>query len=124
MKTPRKCHNHEAQSSRGIKTRREAIFRAFNLRQTAHMFIIKTCIRIKGAICVNKADLSCFSTDLSKAIPLLQFSFVCASLVSFAAFVLSLFVSHYLSCFWCLGSSFLCDCSISWVYLFFALDTY
>ena len=44
------------------------------------------------------------STNCSIAIPLLQFLFVCASVVSYVAFVLSLFVP-YLSLFLCLGET-------------------
>ena len=63
----------------------------------------------------SKTDLhSIFSTDCSKAVPLLQFFFVCASVVSYVAFVLSLFVSH-LSFIWCLGRAVLRDCGVSWV---------
>ena len=65
---------------------------------------------------VNKTGLSPhkFSTDCSKEILLLQFFFVCSSLVSYVAFVLSLFVLH-LSLFWCLGRAVLHGCGISWV---------
>ena len=52
------------------------------------------------------------SSDRSKTV-LLQF-FVCASVVSCVAFVLSLFIPR-LSFFWCLGKAVLRDCSISWV---------
>ena len=38
--------------------------------------------------------------------------FVSASVVSYVAFVLSLFMSH-LSYFWCLGRVLLCDCGVS-----------
>ena len=50
-----------------------------------------------------------FTTDRSKAVPLLQFIFVCASMVSYEAFVLSLFAPH-LSFFWCLRKDVLRDC--------------
>ena len=53
-----------------------------------------------------------FPTDHSKAILLLQFFFVSASVVSNVAFVLSLFVPH-LPFFWCLGKAVLLDCGIS-----------
>ena len=39
---------------------------------------------------------------------------LCAFVVSYVAFVLSLFVPH-LSFFWCLGRAMVCDCGISWV---------
>ena len=42
------------------------------------------------------------STDCSKLVHLFQFLFVCASLASYVAFVLSLFVSHLLSMLWIL----------------------
>ena len=47
-------------------------------------------------------------------VPLFQFFFVCASVVSYVAFALSLCASH-LSFFWCLGKAVLRDCSIFWV---------
>ena len=49
--------------------------------------------------------------DVSKAVPLLQL-FVCMSVISYVAFVLSLFVL-YLSFFWCIGTAMLSDCDIS-----------
>ena len=54
---------------------------------------------------------SSFPADNSKAAHLLQFFFLCASVISYVAFVLSLFVPHL---------SFLCwavlhECCISWV---------
>ena len=45
----------------------------------------------------------------------LVFFCLCASVVSYVAFVLSLFVPH-LSFFWCLGRDVFRDCGISWVY--------
>ena len=51
---------------------------------------------------------SSFSTDRSKAIPLLQFSFVCVSMVSYVAFCV-VHICSSLSFFWCLGRSVLCD---------------
>ena len=48
------------------------------------------------------------------AVVLLQFFFVCASVVSYVAFVLSLFVPH-LSFLCCLGRAAPRDCGISWV---------
>ena len=53
-----------------------------------------------------------FSTDRSKAVYLLQCFLVCASVVTYVKFVLSLFVSH-LSFFQCLRKAILCDCGIS-----------
>ena len=61
------------------------------------------------------------STDRIKAVFLLQFLFVCAYVVSYEAFVLSLFVPH-ISFFWYLVSAVLCECGIFWVsftYIFF-----
>ena len=57
---------------------------------------------------------SSFSTDCSKAVPLLQFFFVGASVASYMAFVLPLSVPH-LSFFWCLVKGVLRHCGISWV---------
>ena len=54
---------------------------------------------------------SSFPNDHSKAIPLLEFFFVCASVVSVAV-DLSLFVPQ-LSFFWCLGRAVLRDFDIS-----------
>ena len=53
-----------------------------------------------------------FFADLSKAVPLLPFIFVHASVVSHVAFVSSLFVPHLLF-FWCLGKAGLRDCDIA-----------
>ena len=50
-------------------------------------------------------------TDRSKAVLLLQFFFICASVVSYMVFVLSLFV-HHLSFFWWLGKAVLRICGI------------
>ena len=55
-----------------------------------------------------------FPTDRPKAVPLLRFLFVCASVVSYVAFVLSFRVPQ-LSIFWYIGKVVLRDCSISWV---------
>ena len=55
-----------------------------------------------------------FSTDRSKAAPLLQFFFVCVSMGSCVAVVLSLFVPH-LSFFLCFGKAVFHDCGISWI---------
>ena len=57
--------------------------------------------------------INSFPTGHSKTVPLLQFFFVCASVVSYVAFVLSLFVPH-LSFFWNLGKAGLPDCSVFW----------
>ena len=54
------------------------------------------------------------SADRSKAILLLQFFFVCTSVVLYVAFVLSLFVPH-LSFFWHLRKAVLRDCRNAWV---------
>ena len=53
-------------------------------------------------------SLSSFPTEFPKVVPLLLFLFVFASVVSYVAFVLSLFV-HHRSFFWCLGRGVLCD---------------
>ena len=58
---------------------------------------------------------SSFPTYRSKAVPLLQFIFVCASVVSYVAFVLSLLVP-YLPFFCCFGRPVLRDCRISLVF--------
>ena len=67
-----------------------------------HMFVIWCCIRTKGEVLrEKKTDLSpqpyptssvVFSTDLSKAVSLLQFVFVCASVVSYFFIVCSSFI--------------------------------
>ena len=58
---------------------------------------------------------SSFCTDRSNAVFLLQFFYVYSvSVVSYVAFVLSLFVPH-LFFFWCLGMAVLPDSGISWV---------
>ena len=58
----------------------------------------------------------------SKAVPMLRFFYVCASVVSYVAFILSLFVPH-LSFLWYLevDELLLRDCGISGVssYIFF-----
>ena len=61
-------------------------------------------------VCHRKYDwfTRFLSTDHSKAVPLLQFFFVCASVI------LSLFIYH-LSLFWRLGKSVLHDCCITWI---------
>ena len=66
--------------------------------------------------------MNSFSTDRSKAVPLLQFFFVCASVVSQVTFVLPLFVL-YLSFFWCPWQVVLCDFGFYWVSLFILLPT-
>ena len=53
-----------------------------------------------------------FCTDSS--VRLLKFFIVCTSLVSYVAFVLSLFVPH-LAFVWCLGRAVLHDSAISWI---------
>ena len=59
----------------------------------------------------------------SKAVPLLWFFFLCASVVSYVTFVLILFIS-FLSFIWCLRRSVLHECAISWVsLLIFSLST-
>ena len=57
---------------------------------------------------------SSFPSDCSKMVPLLQFIFVCASVILNVAFMLFLFV--HLS-FFCLGKAVLSSCGISWVSL-------
>ena len=58
---------------------------------------------------------SSFLTDRSKAVSLLQFFFVHASVVSYLTCLLALFV-HQTSFLWCLGRAVLHDCGFSWVY--------
>ena len=53
----------------------------------------------------------------------MKFFFVRESVVSYVAFVLSLFIPH-LSFFLCLGKATLCDCGISWVSSFIPLLKY
>ena len=78
--------------------------------RTEHVLAILSCIRIKGE--VNRIKL------LPSQVVILyrSFFFVCTSVVSYVAFLLSLFV-HHISFFWCLGRTVLRDCGISWVYL-------
>ena len=59
-----------------------------------------------------------FPTDHSKAVPLLQFFFICAPVISYMMFVLSLFVPHPFF-FRCPGKAVLCGCGIFWVSSFF-----
>ena len=66
---------------------------------------------------------SSFPSDRSKAVPLLQFFFACASVVSFVAFVLPLFVLH-LSFILFPVWAVLCDCGISWDLLLYFQLTY
>ena len=71
---------------------------------------------------------SSFSTDCSKAVPLLQF-FVCALVLSYVAFVLSLFKPHR-SLFRCLKSAVLqyfgisCVCLLTCTRFAFYLNLY
>ena len=71
------------------------------------LFVILSCIRLKVRFHENKTDLSihqaiCFPTDCSKAVFLLQFCIVSASMASYQAFVLSSVVPNLYS-FWCVG---------------------
>ena len=86
-----------------------------------------SCIRIKGVV---SREWNCFKppppppppspltavypTVHSKTVTVLQFFLVCASVVSYVAFVLSLCVPRF-SFFWCLRRAVLRDCGISWV---------
>ena len=83
--------------------------------QTEHIFVIWRCLRIKDEVRTSKPGLRLqknVSTDLrSMAVPLLQFFFVCASVISYVAFVLSLFVPQLFFC-WFLGRALLRDCDI------------
>ena len=68
---------------------------------------------------------SSFPTDRSNSVAvLLQFVFVCASVMSHEAFVLLVFVPH-LAFFWSIGRGVLCNCGISWVssLIFFYSET-
>ena len=55
--------------------------------------------------------------DRSKTVPLLQFFFVRATVASYVTFVLSFFLFHISTSFWCLGKAVLRDCGISKVSL-------
>ena len=66
--------------------------------------------RVKLVLAPNSFPPNSFPTDRSKAVALLFF--LCAPVVSYVLFVVSLFVPH-LSLFWCLGRSVLRDCGIS-----------
>ena len=73
--------------------------------RTETIFVIWNCIRIKSGVSREYnwfSPHSSFSTDLSEAIPLLQFYFVGASTVSYVMVVLSLLATH-LSFFWASG---------------------
>ena len=78
--------------------------------RTEHVLAIWSCIRIKGE--VNRIKL----LPAQVVILYRSFFFVCTSVVSYVAFLLSLF-AHPISFFWCLGRTVLRDCGISWVYL-------
>ena len=95
--------------------------------ERTYIFLIWSCIRIKGEVLRVKTSLSplpatphtppplpcIFPTDRAKADPLVQsFCFV----ISYVAFAVSLFVPH-LSFVWCISRTVLRDCGISWVYL-------
>ena len=101
--------------------------------QTEHLFVIEAAWDIRVKFCASKTGLTPsppppptnpsppphthgnnFPTDRSKAVPLLLFFFVCASVVSYVALVLSLFEPH-LFFFWCLGRAVLRDWGISWI---------
>ena len=56
------------------------------------------------------------SSDRSKAVHLLQF-FIRTKMVSYVAFILSLFVSH-LSFFCCLGNAVLRDCGFFGIFIY------
>ena len=61
-----------------------------------------------------QTGLSCkpfFLTERSQVIPLLQFFFLCASVVSYAALILVLFVPHFFLCM-CLWKAVLRYCAI------------
>ena len=77
------------------------------IKRVACIFVVKSCIRIKGGVKLGGLSptaltppphthtQSSFPTDRSEALPLLQFFFVCASVVSYVAFVFfSLFIPH------------------------------
>ena len=76
--------------------------------RTKYIFVNWSGIRIKGEVSASKIGLSPnpaprpsqphnFPTDRFTAVPLLQFFFVCASVVLYVAFVLSLFVTRLVS---------------------------
>ena len=71
-------------------------------------------LRVRFCSCKTGLNPSGFPTDRSKVVALLHFYFVCASVVSYVTFVLSLFVPR-LSFFWCLGRAVHSECGISWV---------
>ena len=57
---------------------------------------------------------SSLPTDRKKAVPLLQFVFVCASVISYVKYVLTLYVPHLF--FWRLGWAVLRAFGISYVF--------
>ena len=85
---------------------------------TEHIFVTGATSELKARFRANIPSLSSshsrFPTDRSKAVILLQFFFISASVVSYLAFVLSLFGPHP-PFFWRLRRAVLRDCGISWV---------
>ena len=68
---------------------------------TEYMFVILSYILIKGEVSraqiwfnLSTLTVSSISSDRSKAVPLLQFFFLCASVAAYVAFVLILIVPH------------------------------
>ena len=75
---------------------------------------------MSSEICHRKSKApGVFSADRSKAVPLLQFCFVC--MLEIAPVPLCLVMAYFSSFFLCLGKAVLCDCGISWITPFILL---
>ena len=68
-------------------------------RQTRSLVVTASLARQKNDKKYSAFQSATVNTDHSKVVPLLQFFFVCTSVVSYVTFVLSLFDPHF---FWCL----------------------
>ena len=64
--------------------------------QPEYIFVLGSCIEIEVARLYNWfKSYSSLPTDYSKAVPLLQFFFVCTSVVSYVTFALSIFFPYF-----------------------------
>ena len=60
--------------------------------RTKNILVFRSCIKTKGEVFARE-KLVLFPTDCSKAVPLLQFIFVCTSANQHVVFVLFLFIT-------------------------------